>query len=472
MLLRQAFHAGASINIDVESVMAVTSFLLKILNAADASNSNKENLRPPRRFESFPYCRFKKVQFLRWKLAVLIWRVSKEFQGNRVELARWAEELCMKANSYSTYEEAVDDYLVKLNALMQLPYIAIPIASRNSENMNSESFVRLAEEIADISASMILLARKYQSDPDPLIHEGLCSHFIDQATTELLLEGGLLQVIREEKTGTPSSAAIQATHSAALREAVNAAGKSMAFPVIQGLATGVSYRITETSNVAEATAAFKIAFNCTAGSISRRVQELGSDITIDLVAETEWAAVIDGASSLQSPVEHFFESIKKSDETLASRAAFAAGRMLLNAYEKIVILVDRSVELEAREKIGEWLERIKRTGKIELFGNLVENLYGLDGLARSIERNLEGTTASPELINCASDLIKTHSDKFIILTGRMRKLEDAIRIGKLIQLPQLLPMIVSLQVELLTALVYAGCDYINRCEKGGWIWKQ
>jgi hypothetical protein len=377
----------------------------------------------------------------------------------------------MEANSYPNYEDAVRDYLVKLNALSQLPHGVITIASRSAEETSAERFIKLAEEIADVSANMILLAKKYQNDSNPLIQEGICCHFIDQATTELLLETGLLQIMQEEQTGVPSAAAIQATHSAALREAINAAEKSLVRPVARGLAIGDSYRITESSSVAEAASSFKATFGCTAGSISRRVQELGSDIAIDLISGAEWTIVIDGASSPRTPTEYFLVSSRKNNKTLASRAGFAAGRMLLNVYEKVAALTNRTLELDSRKKIREWLGNIRQTERVELFGALVENLYGLEGLIKSIERNFEGRPAASDLINSASDLIKTYSDKFIVLTGRMRKLEDAIRLGKLIQLPQLLPTVTALQVELLAALIYLGHDYINRCEKGCQFWK-
>jgi hypothetical protein len=371
----------------------------------------------------------------------------------------------MGANSYPTYEDAARDYLAKLNALMQLPQGWVP-----GRDIDADGLISLAEEIANISSAMISRAEKYLSDSEPLIQEGISCHFIDQATAELLLETGLMQIVQEELTGIPPAAAIQATLSAALREAISAAEKSMAFPVAQGLVIGASYRITESSGAVEAASAFKLAFGCTASTISHRVQELGSDITIDLVSGSEWTAVLRGASS-RSPAENLLNSAGTIDGPLATKAAFTAAKILRNVYEKVMALVNRNAETEARKKIGDWLEKIKQTEKIEIFSALVENLYGLEGLTRLIERNSESPAAAPELINRASDLIRTCSDKFIVLTGRMRKFEDALRLGKIIQLPQLLPTVIALQVELLSALVYAGHDYINKCEKCAQMWK-
>jgi hypothetical protein len=369
----------------------------------------------------------------------------------------------MEANSYPTYEDAARDYLAKLNALMQFNQGGIPCSD------NAEGTIGLAEEIADISSRMISGAGNYLSHSDPLIREGLTCHFVDQATVELLLETALMQIVQNEMNGAPPAAAIQATLDSALREAISAAGMSMAFPVTHGVATGDSYRITESSGSAEAVSAFKLAFGCTAGTISHRVQELGSDITIDLVTGAEWVPVIQEANS-QFLAERLMNSIDEIDQPIAFKAALAASRTLLNVYEKLLALVNRNTGIETRKKIMEWLEQIKQTGKMEIFGALVENLYGLDGLARLIERNSERPAAAPELINRASDVIRTYSDKFIILTGRMRKLKDAIRVSKMIQLPQLLPGVIALQVELLAALVYAGRDYMDKCEECARIW--
>jgi hypothetical protein len=377
----------------------------------------------------------------------------------------------MEANSYAKYEDAGQKYLERLNALMQLLQNPASMAFQNGDNVHASSYIELSDEIADISATMIGLALDYLKDPDIAVQEGLFCHFLDQATAELLMETELLQLLREEQTGIPPGAAIQATHSAALREAINSVEKSMAMPVRQGFAMGASYRIAEAASVAEASSSFQVAFGSTAGGISRRVQELGSDIAMDLIAGTEWTSVAQGAASLKSTAQNFLEGINRNDGSLASRAAYTSGKLLLNVYEKIAALANGSMAMEMREKIGEWIQRIAQTGEIELFSDLVEKLYGLDALGRSIERSLQNCATDPESLNRASDAIKTCSDKFIVLTGRMRKFEDAIRLGKLVQLPQLLPTVIALQMQVLASLVFAGRDYINRCEESCRIWR-
>jgi hypothetical protein len=354
----------------------------------------------------------------------------------------------MDANPYHVYEDAARDYLTSIHALMEEP--------------EKETFLRLAEEIAEISAAMVPLAQGYLNAGDSILREGIGVHFIDQATVELLIGTALLQILQEEQTGIPEPAAIQATRNAALREAISAAEKSAAIPVFQGIPLGASYRITDAASLAESVSAFKSAAASTASSISHRVQELGGDITIDLVSGTQWNEVVKEASASREEIADLLGSIPKGEGALSAGAARASARNLLNAYSKIASLLDRKIETAARKKIGEWLEKIKQTEKVELFGALLETLYGLEGLNRSVERSLESTSAPVESINRASDLIKTQCDRFIVLIGRMRKFEDAVRLAKQIRIPQLLPTIISFQVALLAALVYAGYEHIHR----------
>jgi hypothetical protein len=73
---------------------------------------------------------------------------------------------------------------------------------------------------------------------------------------------------------------------------------------------------------------------------------------------------------------------------------------------------------------------------------------------------IQTSVVPPDSINKASDLIKVLSDKFIVLIGRMRKLEDAIRLGKSIDIPQFRLVTIAYQVALLSALVCTGQEYI------------
>ncbi len=359
----------------------------------------------------------------------------------------------MGSNPYPTYEDAAQDYRAKLRALIQPPQevSASSTPARGAVELPAEILIQRAEEIADISSSMIQLAQNYLDSADPFTREGICGHFIDQATVELLLATELIQAT-EEDAGAQSTAAGRATHSAALREAISAADKSSSFPVTQGLPTGESYRATESTTLDEAASALKLAVATTASSISRRVHELGKDIAFDLIAGTQGTEVEQGASLSSKEIAELLESIGKAP----------AARILYGVHKRISALLSRDIELFARGKIRGWLAQIKQADKIELFDAQVEGLVDAEGLKKAVASAVESSAATIESINKTSDLIKAFSDKLMVLTGRMRRLEDAIRLCKLIRIAPLLLTMTALQIDLLAALVYAGHDYINK----------
>jgi hypothetical protein len=149
-------------------------------------------------------------------------------------------------------------------------------------------------------------------------------------------------------------------------------------------------------------------------------------------------------------------------EALGSIHKDPAARILSGVYEKVAALLDTDIERAARVKIREWLAQIKQADKVEGFDALVEGLFEVEALKKTVANKIERPPATLESLNRTADQVKAISDKFLVLTGRMRKLEEAIRLGKLIRVPQLLLTMTALQVALLAALVYAGQDYIKR----------
>jgi hypothetical protein len=350
---------------------------------------------------------------------------------------------------HQTYEEAARDYLAKFSDLMQQP-LDVNAATGQGE-MPAELLLKRAEEIAGISTSMIGLARVYFDSTDPAVREGISGHFVDQASVELLLGTELMQRTEARETGPTPLAAERATQNAALREAISAAEKSTSIPVAQGLPAGVSYRITESANSDEAAVELSSAVISTASGISRRVQELASEIAFDLVQRTEWDDVTRGVRLSDGEIVQFWTGTVNP-----------AGKLALNAYRKIAVLLDKSVDAEVRETVGRWLHQIRQSNETRSLDILLQKSYPQGSIQNSIQR----CGAAREIINRTSDLIKTVSDRFITLIGRMRKLEDAVRLSKRVNLPQWSLTMVALQVTLLYALLCMGRQYVHERVQG------
>jgi hypothetical protein len=342
----------------------------------------------------------------------------------------------MGAGPYPSYEDAASEYRTKLHELAQLPESGDIVDPRH------------AEEIADISSSLIERAQGYLDSADPAIREGIRGHFIDQATVELLLA---TELVRAARAGTQPSAARRATQNAALGEAISAAETSSAVPVAQGLPTDISLRAAESATIDEAASGLKLAVLSTVASISHRVEELGRDIAFDLVSGIEWTEVDRAAALDPAELEALMQSIP--DPT--------AAKILRGVHRRITALLgDR--DRAARGKILQCLAEIHQAGKSELFGVFLESLFETEEVKKNVSARMDRHGSSIESINKVSDLVKAYSDRFMVLAGRLRKLEDAIRLGKLVEVPPLLVSMTALRVEVLAALVYAGQDYIQR----------
>ena len=354
----------------------------------------------------------------------------------------------MEPNPQRTYEEAVRDYGAKLSALMQPAPELGGAAARESLDLPAEILTQRAAEIANSSSELLELAQRHLNSADPIIREGIRFHFIDQAAAELLLGIELLQT-SEDKTAIPPTAAIRATHNAAFGEAINAVGKSSSAPIGQGIPVVASYRASESATMDEAFLELDLAVESAVSNISRRVQELGGDIAFDLVAGMQWAEVIQAASLTVEEVDGILKSLRKG----------IAENVLLHVYKKIVALLGTDIAEEARLTIREWLDQIKQSERIDVFNTLLESLYKADSPGKLTGR-IQPSAVPLDSINRASDLIKALSDRFIVLIGHIRKLEDAIRLGKSIEIPQIRLMTIAYQVALLSAMVYIGQDYI------------
>jgi hypothetical protein len=341
--------------------------------------------------------------------------------------------------SQQTYEEAARDYLAIFSDLTQQPLDVDSVTGQGE--MPSEFLLKRADEIAGISASMIPLGRAYFDSADPAVRDGIYRHFIDQATVELLFGTELMHRAEARGNGPALPAAERATQNAALREAISAVKESISMRVGQGFPASMPHRITESADPDEAAAELTSAITSTSAGISRRVQEIGADIVFDLVHRTEWDEAARGVRLSDREVI----GVWNDDQN-------PAGKLVLNAYRKIAAVTDTNVEAEVREWIEEWLHHVKQGVEIRSFDALLRKPSPQGGGQNSIR----GAGAAFEIIKQTSDLIKSVFDRFIVLTGRMRKLGDAIRLSKAIKLPRWTQTMVVLQVTLLSALLSTG----------------
>ncbi len=368
----------------------------------------------------------------------------------------------MSTKRYQSYEEAAADYLAQFNALLQVPTEVKGPVTRAAGEVPAAALIERADAIANVSAGMIPLAKAQLEVADPTLREGISGQLIAQAAAEFQLAAELLQITE----GEPVAPAVvtRAARGAALQDAIRSLEKVMATPAAKGLAPAarVTRAAAAPAEIESAKKALREAAVVGVNAITERVREMGEAIALDLITQTEWRAVIDGAAMVNKDIAQKLEALKQGAGALFRQAVATAVKTLLNVYDKIMALLGKDVEDKARKQIKEWLEKIKKEQKVDLLDEFVDHLYGIAAFEKALDGWLEKTLADADKVNRAASAVREVPAKFAVLAGYLGTAENAAVLAKrFLKFPQVLAVAAGIQVALLAVIVYSGYDYIG-----------
>ena len=113
----------------------------------------------------------------------------------------------------------------------------------------------------------------------------------------------------------------------------------------------------------QAKTGLKQAATTTVGSISQQVIEAGGDLAYDLVFSTEWEDVLQGAGLISSNIANLLKKIKEGVGALLRRIVNAVVKTLINVYDKILALLGKDVEDQARQRSRNGWKLLKKRGR-------------------------------------------------------------------------------------------------------------
>lgn len=372
----------------------------------------------------------------------------------------------MIARTYASYEAAVSDYLAQFQALLEPPTAATGPMTRGASAPPTDVLVERAAALADISAEMIPLAADYLTASDPSLREGISAHLLAQAAAEMQVATELLQIAAGEMPGVavPAARGAQPEARGDLREVIASMEQVLRAPL--GARPAVPQMATRGAAVTDpeqAKQGLQAAAKATTTAISQQVVKVGGDLAFNLVFKTQWTAVINSAGMLNKDVARQLENIKAGANAAAQRAATVASKTLLNVFDKVLALLGQDGQTVARKQVQAWLDDIQKSGKIELFAQLVGKLYRADDLVAVLPDWLQSSTVEVDVLNATTTQVTALSEKFTVLVEQVNKLGDVIGWAKFLepQVPQLLAVCTAIRLSLLAVLVYAGYDYIG-----------
>ena len=370
----------------------------------------------------------------------------------------------MDAQTLTHYQDLAQDYLEQFRGLSEVPQP--PRATRRGvEEVPAEVLVQRADAIADVSARMVPLAGKVLQAYDPALREGMSGQLLSQAAAELQVATALLQLPETQPGVAPT---VRTSRGPQLRQAIDALERAMTLPLDQGLlGAGPRTRaVPRTLPFDQAKEALQATTSTTITGVARRVQDLGGDIALNLILNTEWSLVLEGASLMRKDVAEKLDKVKEGATALVEKAVNAATKTLLNVYDKILVLMGKDLEAEARKRVQAWLEKLEDEESIDVFDAMVDRLYQIDGLNQRVAAWLGATAVGADVLAQAATDVQGVGDKFGVLVERMDGLQTVMVLAKGIKIPQVLLVVTAVQIALLGVVVYAGYDYIGGKEPG------
>jgi hypothetical protein len=377
----------------------------------------------------------------------------------------------MPKDARTAYEDAAQAYVTHFRALREAPSVPPGVVTRAPVDIPDDILLQEAEQIAEVSATMVPLAREVLDDPDPNLREGMGSQLLAQAAAELQLATELLQFDEgaEKALPDPEVGVVRSARGAGLRRSIADLEDVMAMDLGMGLKSEVVVRGAPAApkSIPEAKAKLQESAILSTGAIVMHVCDLGEGIAMDLLFKTDWTLVKQGLGMIRGDIAEMLEALTDGIGDLIARAVKTAAKTLINVYDKILAFLGKDVEDQARQKVKELLEKIKEKGEIDILESLVKTLYRVNAFKEGLAGWMDQTTAGEDQLTKTAGEVDLVSKRFIVLVGRMKVLETAIALArKFIKLPQVAPVLAGLQIALLAVLVYGGFDYVGYKQPG------
>ena len=377
----------------------------------------------------------------------------------------------MSKDARTAYEDAAQAYVAHFRALREAPSVPPGVVTRAPVDIPEDVLLQEAEQIAEVSATMVPLAREVLDDPDPNLREGIGSQLLAQAAAELQLATELLQFDEEaeEALPDPEVGVVRSARGAGLRMSIADLEDVMAKPLSTGQESEVIVRGSPaaTKSIPEAKTKLQESALLSTGAIVMHVCDLGEGIAMDLLFKTDWTLVKEGLGLIRSDIAEKLEALTDGVGALIARAVTTAAKTLINVYDKILAFLGKDVEDQARQKVKEMLEKIKEKGDIDILESLVKKLYRVNAFKEKLAGWMDQTTAGEDQLTTTTGEVDLVSKRFIVLVDRMKVQETAIALArKFIKVPQVALILAGLQIALLAVLVYGGFDYVGYKQPG------
>jgi hypothetical protein len=171
---------------------------------------------------------------------------------------------------------------------------------------------------------------------------------------------------------------------------------------------------------------------------------------------------------VNADVAKLLDQISTGLSQTVKRIARSAVRLLLQAYDWVLVLLGKDGEAQARKKVADWLEELKKEPKDEggVIAGLVNRLYRPDSIGNEVNNWLEANQVEVATINGAAESVQGLGQKYEVKSDQAGKVLIAIGIIKslpvpFVKIPQLQTLFAAVSLGILGYVLFTGYDHVD-----------
>lgn len=372
------------------------------------------------------------------------------------------------------YQSAVEAYTSQLRALFTPPEETAPAgaATRGGEAPAPEVLAERAETLSVTSQRLGEMTSDYLEAEDRALREAAEMKLLAQAIAEFEVGRGLLEIAEEEAEGPAPGGPTRALRTATIQQSITELIDVLETP----LEAGLQPFLRRTTRAIEARPKeperakrdLKAEVETSLRDVCRQANKVAGRAARDLLL-MDAAVLYEGVALISKDAAELLDKAVAGLSGTIQRLALSGLRLLLQAYDRVLALLGKDVEAQARKQVAEWLEELKQepeegSSTQTVFERLVNRIYTPDTIVRDVDGWLKTTQTDVNNINQAAETVEGLPEKYRVKTEQVERLLKVVAVAKRVPMmktpvPQVIVAAVTL--GLLGYTLYAGYDHVD-----------
>jgi hypothetical protein len=378
-----------------------------------------------------------------------------------------------KMADMTAYREAANQYMSAMGAMTEGD-TQPAFRSGSAEPPDPEAMKKKAEDVATASSACYAAGMTILQEGDAAERAWMTGQFLAQAAADFEVATELLKAMAEgDEPSEPADEEVQALRSGgeAAQTAMENLKATMSMPMDASFKpqAEVSFRGGGAAmSGPEARIALRDSAKQAITTIVDGTSTQGQKLFTGLLAE-KGTDLLSSANSGRDYVAGKIGELNADAGERVTGSIDTISQLVLTAYDRLLAIVGRDAEDQARATVKGWLEEAEGEEAASLFAKQLLALYGAEKAHTAIGEWVNVTEVDDTTLNEVRDAIEEIAARYDALVLKQAETFDkvldrapaVVALFKTVALAPLTAVIFAMRFGLLTTLVYAGYDYIG-----------